>query len=190
MKKRMIIVHGWGGSPTNDWIGWATKEFQVKGYEVLTPFMPDTDSSVIEKWLEHLRFVTGAVDENTYFIGHSVGCQTIMRLLETIDTKVGGAIFVAGWFNLTNQDEEERVTAEPWIETPIDYAKVKENLARSVVILSDNDPYVPYGETKRDFETRLGSEVVTIASAGHFTSNDGFSTFQQLVEIFDSHYIT
>ncbi|MDP2665742.1 MAG: alpha/beta hydrolase [bacterium] len=188
MKKRIIIVHGWGGSPANDWIGWATDAFREKGYEVITPLMPDTDNPVIEKWVGYLRSVVGVVDENTYFIGHSVGCQTIMRLLETIDTKVGGAIFVAGWFDLTNQDEEERVIAEPWIQTSIDYAKVKENLAKSIVILSDNDPYVPYEETKRDFETRLGSDVVTISGAGHITSGDGFGSFPQFVELFESYF--
>lgn len=188
MKKRVIIVHGWGGSPTNDWIGWATDAFREKGYEMTAPEMPDTNNPVIGKWVGHLKSVIGAVDENTYFVGHSIGCQTIMRFLETTDAKAGGAIFVAGWFSLTNQDEEEKVIAKPWIETPIDYAKVKANLANSIVVLSDNDPFVPYRKTKKDFETRLGSEVITIHDAGHVTSDDGFSTFPQLVEIFESRF--
>lgn len=188
MKKRVIIVHGWGGSPTNDWLGWATQAFQEKGYEVITPLMPDTDNPVIEKWVDHLKSVMEQVDEYTYFIGHSIGCQAIMRFLEIADMKAGGAIFVAGWFDLTNQDKEEEKIAEPWIQTPIDYAKVKANLARSIVVLSGDDPYVPYEETKRDFETRLGSDVVTIPNAGHMTSDDGFSSFPQLLEIFDSHF--
>lgn len=117
MKKRIIIVHGWEGSPTSDWIGWAREAFWEKGYEVVTPMMPDTNRPVIEKWVSHLKSVVGAVDENTYFIGYSIGCQTVMRFLETLDTKVGGAIFVVGWFNLTNQSEEEKEIAKPWIET-------------------------------------------------------------------------
>lgn len=189
MKKRVIIVHGWGGSPTNDWIGWATEAFQAKGYEVITPEMPDTDNPIIEKWVGHLKAVAGAVDENTYFIGHSIGCQTVMRLLETANTRVGGAVFVAGFFNLAKLDaNEEEEVAKPWIETPIDYTKVKANLTRSVAVLSDNDPYVPYEETKRNFETRLNSEVVTIHDVGHFTVSDGFGPFPQLFEIFDSHF--
>ena len=188
MKKRVIIVHRWGGSPTNDWIGWAVEAFKENGYEVIAPEMPDTDNPVIEEWVWHLKSVMGAVDESTYFIGHSIGCQTIMRSLETIDTRVGEAIFVAGWFDLTNQDEEEKVIANPWIKQPINFAKVKANLAQSVVVLSNNDPYVPYEETKRDFETRFGSKVVTVANAGHFTSDDGFSTFPQLLEIFESRF--
>ena len=74
MKKCIIIVHQIGGSPASDWIGWATEAFREKGYEVVTPLMPDTEHPVIEKWVSHLKSVVGTVDENTYFIGHSIGC--------------------------------------------------------------------------------------------------------------------
>lgn len=189
MKKRIIIVHGWDGSPTGDWVGWATEEFRKKGYEVITPEMPGADAPVIDKWVTYLRSVAGAVDENTYFIGHSIGCQTIMRFLETVDAKVGGAIFVAGWFDLRNlENEESEEIAKPWIETAIDCEKVKANLVKSVVILGDNDLWVPYEETKKDFETRLGSEIITLHGAGHITSDDGFGPFPQLVETFESHF--
>lgn len=182
-------MHGWKGSPTSDWIGWTAQAFQKKGYEVITPMMPDTNCPVVEKWVGHLRSAVGAVDENTYFIGHSIGCQTIMRFVETLNAKVGGAIFVAGWFDLKNMEsKEEEEIAKPWIQTPIDYAKVKVNLARSVVVLGDDDPVVAYEETKKDFETRLGSEVITIPNAGHMTSGDGFGPFPQLVEIFESRF--
>src|SRR3989344_6904899 len=186
MKKRVIIVHGWEGSSTSDWIGWAVDAFQEKGYKVLAPEMPNTDHPIIEKWVEHLRSVASTVDEHTYFIGHSIGCQAIMRFLETIDTKAGGAVFVAGWFDLTNLESEEEKILKLWIETPIEYAKVKENLARSVVILSDNDLYVPYEQTKKRFEARLDSEVVTIPGAGHIDTDAGFGPFSQLIEIFES----
>lgn len=189
MNKRIIIIHGWGGSPTDDWIGWAAEVFREKGYEVVTPEMPDTNNPIIGKWVEHLKSVTGAIDGSTYFIGHSIGCQAILRFLETIDTKAGGAIFVAGWFDLTNQEEEEKGIARPWIQTPIEYEKVKANITKSVAVLSDNDPYVPYEETKKEFETRLGSEVVTVHNAGHVTADDGFGPFPQLFEIFEKHFL-
>ncbi|MFA5942057.1 MAG: alpha/beta fold hydrolase [Candidatus Paceibacterota bacterium] len=186
MKKRIVIVHGWEGSPTEDWIGWAAEAFREKGYEVITPEMPDTSRPVIETWVNYLKSIAGEVNENTYLIGHSMGCQAIMRFVETLETKIGGAILVAGFFDLKNiETEEEEEIAKPWLETPIDYAKVKANLVWSMVILGDNDPWVPYEETKKDFAERLGSEVVTIHNAGHMTSDDGFGPFPQLVQIFE-----
>ena len=42
------------------------------------------------------------LNENTNFIGHSIGCQTIMRYLETKEVcKIGGILFVAPWLNFT-----------------------------------------------------------------------------------------
>ena len=190
MAKRVIIVHGWDGSPTSDWIGWAREAFQEIGYEAIAPQMPGADRPVIRDWVEKLRYVTGRVDEHTYFIGHSIGCQAIMRFVETLDTKVGGAIFVSGWFRLQNlESKEEEKIAKPWIETPIDCAKVRANLARSVLMLGSRDPWVPYEETKNDFETRLGSEVITIPGAGHLTSDDGFGHFHQLIDIFENRFV-
>ena len=188
--KKVYIIHGWGGSPEEPMLKWLADELKKGGFEVVAPAMPNTDEPKIETWVPFLENVVGIPDENTFFVGHSIGCQAILRFLETLpeETKIGGAIFVAGWFNLTNQSEEEKIIAKPWTETPIDYAKMKANLFHSVAVLSDNDPYVPYEETKKDFETKLGSEVITIHEAGHFTSDDGFITFPQLVEIFESRF--
>ena len=112
-----------------------------------------------------------------------------MRFVETLDAKVGGAIFVAGWFDLKNMEsKEEEKIAEPWIRTAIDYTKVKTNLTRSVVVLGDDDPVVTYRETKKDFEARLGSEIITLHGVGHITSGDGFGPFPQLIEIFEDRF--
>lgn len=189
MKKRIIMVHGWGGSPEGDWFPWVAQAFKDRGYEVIVPEMPDTEHPVIEKWVGHLKSVVPALDENTYFIGHSIGCQAVMRFLETASGKARAAILVAGWFDVTNLDEsEEDEIRRPWAETPIDDEKVKAAVSDSIVILSDNDPYVPYEQTKRDFETRFESEVITIPGAGHMTTDDGWTTFPQLLEIFESHF--
>ena len=95
--KRVIIIHRWSGGPDDDWRPWLKIELEQRGYEVANPEMPDTDTPVIKKWVDKLREVVGTPDADMYFIGHSIGCQAILRYLETIDTPVGGAVFVAGW---------------------------------------------------------------------------------------------
>ena len=72
--------------------------------------MPNTNSPKIEKWVGFLEKNIKSADTDTYFIGHSIGCQTILRYLERLpeSTKVGGVVFVAGWFNL----KESAYTAE------------------------------------------------------------------------------
>ena len=182
--KRIIIVHGWDGASDRDWMPWTASEFKKLGYDVICPDFPHTENPTIEDWVPFLSDVVGTPDQDTYFIGHSIGCQTIMRYLQTIDTKIGGAIFVAGWFDLENlEGPDAEAIAEPWLETLIDTDKVRRNLGFITTLLGDNDPWVPYKKTREKFERLLGSEIVTISHGGHITSDDGFGPFTRLVAI-------
>lgn len=182
--KRAILVHGWDGSPDEDWFPWAQKEFQNRGWEVISPRMPDSESPRIESWLKELNKMAADYDEETLFIGHSIGCQAIMRFLENQNKKAKGAIFVAGWFNLVNlEDEEAEAIAKPWIETPINTIKVRENLGFSIILLGDNDLWVPLAETQSAFEQKLGSKVIVVPNAGHFTSDDGYTELPDLLKL-------
>lgn len=182
--KRVIIVHQWMAGADGDWRPWLKQELEKLGYEVLVPEMPNIDTPVIEKWVNKLAEVVGTPDQDTFFIGHSIGCQTILRYLETIDTPIGGAVFVAGWFGLKNmEDEDVETIAKPWIETPINLEKVKSVLPKSTLLISDNDPYDCFEENKAKF-TELGSKEIVIQGGGHFTKEDGFSELPEvLVEL-------
>ena len=141
---------------------------------VSVPAMPDTEAPEINSWVSHLQKLVGEPDENTYFVGHSIGCQTIMRYLEGLRSKkVGGAVFVAGWFYLENLEEEEKSIANPWLETPIDFEKVKSATNNFKVILSDNDPYGAVDKNKKLFEENLGAKVIVEHNKGHFGGGDG-----------------
>lgn len=116
----------------------------------------------------------GQPDENTYFVGHSIGCQTILRYLESLpaDKKVGGAVFVAGWFTLMNSEtEEEKRIGKPWLETPIDMEKVKQHTRKFFAVFSDNDDVVP-SNNKKLFEKTLNAETAVEHNKGHFSGDD------------------
>ncbi|MCR4274918.1 MAG: alpha/beta hydrolase [Candidatus Campbellbacteria bacterium] len=178
--KRAFIVHRWSGGASDDWRPWLKKELENKSYEVFVLEMPSTDTPVIESWVNHLASAVGTPDENTYFIGHSIGCQTILRYLESINTPIGGAVFVAGWFNLANlEGDEVKEIARPWIETPISKEKIKGVISRSALLISDNDPYGFFKENVAGFK-QLGTEVVVLHNAGHITEDDGFKELPQI----------
>lgn len=171
--KRAFLIHRWSGGPNDDWRPWLKTELEKQGFQVFAPSMPDTEVPVIEKWVNHLAEVVGTSNKNTYFVGHSIGCQAILRYLEKVDTPVGGAVFVAGWFNLENlEDEETREIAKPWIETPINFDKLKTVLQKSTLIISDNDPFGAFEENKEKF-TKIGSKIIVIPGDGHFTEENG-----------------
>ncbi|KKQ37224.1 MAG: hypothetical protein US53_C0024G0012, partial [Candidatus Woesebacteria bacterium GW2011_GWA1_37_7] len=49
----------------------------------------------IKEWVPFLQENMSNPDEETHFVGHSIGCQTILRYLETLSekTKVGMEFF-------------------------------------------------------------------------------------------------
>ena len=81
-KTRIFLIHGWGGSPRGDWLPWAKDELENRGYEVVTPLMPNTNIPEISAWVTHLSTLVGQIRSSDIFIGHSIGCQTILRYLE------------------------------------------------------------------------------------------------------------
>jgi len=181
--KRVFIVHGWDGNPDEAWLAWLRLELEKKNIQVVAPQMPNTGEPKIDKWVPHLAELVGAPDEETYFVGHSIGCQAIMRYLETIHLqKVGGAVFVAGWFHLENLEGlAEEAVAKPWIEMPIDLAKVKNSAKKILAIFSDNDPFVPLAD-KNIFQKKLGAEIVVEKERGHFTEDDGVTEMPKVLE--------
>jgi hypothetical protein len=173
IKNRVIIVHGWDNHPGDAWFPWLKGELEKQGFEVIVPELPDAANPRIEKWVPALAQAVGTADEQTYFIGHSMGCQAIARYLETLPAgqKVGGAVFVAGFFKrLTGLENnpDEIATNKHWFDSPVDLDKVAAHLPKSVAIFSDDDPWVPL-DNQDDFRDKLGSEIIIQHEKGHFS---------------------
>lgn len=184
--KRVFIIHRWDGNPKGDWYPWLKKELERKGFKVEVPEMPNTSEPVINEWVFHLKKIVGKLDNETHFIGHSMGCQTIMRFLEkeNYDDKIGNAIFVAGWLKLDNlEGEEVKKIATPWLNTSIDFDKVKKKLSKITVFLSSNEPYNFIEENKMIFKEKLNAKVIILEDKGHFTEDDGIRQLPEIIQI-------
>ena len=155
-----------------------SKELKAQGFKVLVPQLPKPDEPRIKNWVQALKEVVGEPDEQTYFVGHSLGCQTIAHYLETLPeaVKVGGAVFVAGFFKrLTNLEDDDvvRSVAEEWLKTPLNLKTAKLHLPRSIAIFSDDDPYVSLDNNKDEFAEVLGSKIIIEHGRGHFSGSTG-----------------
>jgi len=176
MIRRVFIVHRWGGLATDNWYQWLSTELEKEGIEVHVPQMPQTDTPHIATWVPALATVVGTPDEQAYFVGHSVGCSTVLRYIESLSegTKAGGAVFVAPWAkSLTNleDDEETQTIAKEWLDTPIDFAKVRVRLPKSVAIFSDNDKFVPL-DNQEVFRDKFNSKIIIEHGLGHMSPDD------------------
>ena len=171
--KRVFIVHGWEGNPKEPLLYWLKKELEKRKYKVVNPKMPHAATPTIKDWVNHLKKVVKNPDKDTYFIGHSIGCQAVLRYLQTLNKKVGGCILIASWMNLDRttideEGEEVKEIARPWMETPIKWKKILNNLnKKAICIFSDNDPYVPLSNAK-NFKNKLNAKIIIEHNKGHF----------------------
>ncbi|KKQ77933.1 MAG: hypothetical protein A3A96_04125 [Candidatus Zambryskibacteria bacterium RIFCSPLOWO2_01_FULL_39_39] len=184
--KRVFIIHGWDGYPEEGCFPWLKKELEDKGFQVFNPAMPDPLNPQIETWVPFLSNQIGVPDQDTYLIGHSIGAQTILRYVETLpdNTKIGGAVFLAGWVNLTDEafeDEKDAEIGKPWLKIPIDWIKVKSHTNKFTAIFSDDDPLVPMSDSEI-FKEKLGAEIIIENNKGHFSGSDGIKKLQSLLD--------
>ena len=172
--KRVYIIHGWDGHPDEGWFPWLKKGLEKRGFHVEIPAMPESAEPKIEAWVSYLSDTVGSVDENTFFVGHSIGCQTILRYFEKLprSSVVGGAFFVAGWFTLNLKTDEEIKIARPWLSIPIDFEKIKKHTARFFCVFSDDDEDVPISNLEL-FQKNLGAKCIIEHNKGHFCESDG-----------------
>lgn len=170
--KRAIIVHRWSGSPETDWYPWLKKSLEDKGYAVTTPTIPDADTPTIEAWQASLTSVIVAPDAELVLVGHSIGCQAVLRYLASIteDVQVANVVLVAPWLQVANLEgpEEEKI-AQPWEKTPIDWDAVRRHAPNATLIFSDDDMYVPM--VNRDLFAAQWPEArpVMVHGMGHIT---------------------
>ncbi len=174
--RRLAIIHRWSGSPEADWYPWLCDELRSLEPppfdEIAVPAMPEPDRPDPEAWVPAVADWLGrdsAKLAGTAVVGHSVGCQAVVRALATLPaaTPVAGALLVAPWLRLDEAERDE--TSALWEESSFDERWAGEAAGRLVALVSDNDPFTSDWVANADaWRERLGAEVVLEPGAGHF----------------------
>lgn len=182
MLKRVFLIHGWEGSPEGGWFPWLKQELIKQGFEVISPAMPNSNKPQMMEWVDYLKTAVGEADEHCYFIGHSLGCITILRYLEQLqpEKKVGGAILVAGFTSNLGYEELTNFFTD---NGQLNWGKIKSHCKNFVAIHSDNDPLVSTHYGERFFGGYLGANYILMHEMGHFSSGDGI---KELPIVFES----
>lgn len=168
--KKVYLVHGWEGHSKIFWFPWLKEELERKGFFVESFKMPNSSVPKIEDWVSHILENVKDVDDRTYFVGHSIGCQAIMRSLEKMHKHVGvaGCVFVAPWLDLIGLNSEELNIAHPWINNKINFERVLDHCRNFQIIVSSDDPYISMDEVKK-FEDNLNVNAIVKHGYGHFS---------------------
>ncbi|GBE17105.1 putative hydrolase YdeN [bacterium BMS3Abin15] len=181
--KKVVVIHCWEGYPEYCWYPYVKKTLEKKGYEVNVPAFPETDLPKLDKWLPKLQEAVGQPSENVILVGHSVGCITILRYLESLseDQKIGGAILVAGYIGDLGYDELKN-----FFDSPVNFEKAKRHCENFIAIHSDNDPYVDLKHADI-FKKELDAEIIIKHNAKHFSGpSDKEDSCTELPDVVDS----
>ena len=171
---KLCIVPRWGGTLESDYYPWlqARPEVRARFDQVLGPNIDDPGTPTIDAWMASLtRAVAPETLADTYFLGHSVGCQAVLRFLAAgpAGARAAGVLCVAGWWTV----DEPWDTIRPWIDTPFEIERARAACGRVITLISDNDPFTADWRTNQQlWEERLGAEVRVIPGAKHFNGSE------------------
>jgi len=168
MKNRVFIIHDWDSSPEEAWYLWLKRELEKKDFEVDVPEMPNTAFPDLITWISHLIQIIVDPNQQTFFVGHGLGCAAILRYLEKmpLGVKVGGVILVAGYLESLGLGPEENFFKEPF-----NFSKIKSHCHKFIAICSDDDPMVPL-RSGREIEKKLGANLITEQGLKHFDESE------------------
>lgn len=170
--KRAIIVHGFKGNPDANWKPWLKLELEASGFRVEIPKMPNTDHPQASAWIAKLASTIGEMgSDEIYLIGHSLGCMTILKYLETLqdNQNIKACMFVAGF---TKKFKGYKRGHESFFEGGLNLQSIKAHVDTIIAIQSEDDSNVGFEELKA-FGDGLDARTIAVTGMGHFGSADG-----------------
>ncbi len=168
MKKRVVIIHGFDGSPDDNWKPWLKHKLATRGIEVVAPFLPNPKQPKLEEWLTTLSKAIGIPDKYTHFIAHSLGAPTLIHYLARLprEMKVGGVVSVAGFIGDTeNKDLKDFSTTDEIV------SKAKKHIQKTVTMYSTDDSVIDV-VTSKELVKAFDAQVIVEIDKGHFSEDD------------------
>lgn len=160
--KKVLILHGWGGSDEPHWQWWLEQELKKLDYEVSFPNLPNRDKPELETWLKFLK------DEFDRFKPDYVVCHSLANIL---------------WFHFVDRFDIKQID-KLMLVAPVKAIDelasffphpIPKNLCAKEMIMagSTNDPYISLEETI-ELAAKLNIGCKILEDAGHINSESGF----------------
>lgn len=163
MSKRVLILHGLGGSDFPHWQAQLSSDLIKENYIVSFPAFPSRDNPKLQEWKEFLK------KEVEHFRPNIVVCHSLANILwfhtcDELDIKFDKLMLVAP---VRNQVLEEAKTFFP-------YPIAKDLKAREIIMAaSTNDPYMSLEEAI-ELQSKLNIGMKIMENAGHINAASGF----------------
>lgn len=174
--QQLFIVHGFEGSPHGNWFDDLAQRARRAGMATAQIGMPHPHKPTVAAWQQTLDNAIGAADENTFLVGHSLGCISLLHFLSRRrPRRIGGLLLAAGFADclpkLPQLDDYIRACA------PND--AVLRSIDMPVIsLISTNDTHVPT-HLSVCMAKSLHSRIHWIENGGHLMASDGFEHLPQ-----------
>ena len=181
-KNNIVLLHGRWPEKINDtliadiplcnpnnegnWMGWAKKNLEEKGYSVVCPIVKDVWKAPYVEWKKELDKVR--VDENATLVGHSAGGYALLRYLGESGKRVKKVILIAPGAPGMKRDDSPLLPHEEefysYEITPKLRGQIKEGVA---ILVSDDADFIL--RAVEIYKNILEPKIIKLENLGHFS---------------------
>lgn len=173
-----VIVHASFGHPFEHWYSWLVNKLISDGKNVLCPQFPcGIDIQNYDNWASIFDAYRPYLDENTSYIGHSIGPAFILSYLTKNNLKAKDLYLVVPFSGTINVPDYDYVNSS--FMNSDDWSSVINLTRKRLCYVSGTDPYVP-NELSYNTIRLIDGDMHFVNDAGHFNTMAGYTTFEQL----------
>jgi len=181
----VFVFHGIENVPTDNWYTWLAEELNKAGYSATVPAFPNTNTPNLDEWISHMDQYSDRINEKTFFVGHSLGGQFALDLIETLNTPIQACYLIASVFGIVNNEYDDRMAT--FAQREFDWDQIKKNCSDFHIFHSNNDPYISL-DRPSELAEKLGVQFTVSKNAGHFNAASEYTEFPELLVHIAEHY--
>ncbi len=173
MKKRVLLLHGWGGSDNPHWQSWLAGEIAKEYGCVSFLKFSDMDFPKLDVWTQELHV------ELESFKPDIVICHSLANTL---------------WFHLCNNSQLTEIQKLYLVAPPSMHCNIEElksffplhlpkklYASSATLVTSTNDPYLTQDEAK-ELQNSLHVDMQVLQDAGHINADSGFGKWDWILQ--------
>jgi len=175
LSKKVLLLHGWGGSDYPHWQSWLAGELAKEYGCVNFLKFSDVDAPKLDVWKRELNAILKEFQPDIV-VCHSLANTLWFHLCNTQTFQQIEKLYLVAPPSMSCDIEELREFFP--LQTPTNlYAK------EAILITSTNDPYMSKNEAE-ELQKKLNIPMKTLLNAGHINADSGYGEWEWILKEF------